>query len=592
MLVYLTAEEIFGTGAGLSISDLSREVGSASVELALGWCAHWIAQLDRPDTDRRDVDREFVDMHFAEPIRSRIQSLLIDPRRVLLTPQTFTVIAKLAIELSPREGPPPPNADVSPLLRAMLGIPAHLTSDVTQLTEDEMVIGVDGGRMALYMVANQLFNNPTDWRTAWAVSHRCLREIPTELNDHPRVVDFEAAYVEATGVPLNDLVTMCAVLWARAMSGEPSLPLSYLEPLQWEQERIEAVLDLISATPETLRELLRNDESELGRWWSTRTFDQFPVVHWGDHLTVLHPSWVVNRSTGAWPLLDVRRAWRSTDDRPRADRISGSVEHAYEHFALEAVEGIVGGEHVYRDDDLRRAFGKRGRVADAAVRLGSSWLVVEVTARGFQLRTAAGSSEDALSRDLDYVVEKARQVEATINNLRANEAALMRASMRATLVDGASDTSHVTSEEVLEVESILPSGSESGPDSDRNAPRRWRFHPVVVIASRFAGNPITFTMLHARLAAAGVLQSDDCAPLEVFELEDLLALEGACENDGCDLLDTLTHKASVSRPLIPMKDYLSQLLDEPASYPDRVDRAWPSWMDTAIHELREEDSSS
>jgi hypothetical protein len=555
MYVYLTTEEIFGPGQTLSLPAIIDNVQKVSLETTLAWCAAWVARLHHPGRTKGEVDAEFIATYLAGSHREKIENLLRDPHAVLLAPQTFVVIAKLALEHSARRGAPPPDdEDILPLITAALTLPTHLTAGLDELTDEDLVIDVDAGPMGPYLVANQLFNNAPEWRTAWAVNQRCLRELPRELADHPRVVDFGGAYLDATGVPLDDLVTVCAVVWSRAISEGPSFPLSYFDALKWDPVRLEAVLNLVSATPETLRDLLREDAKSFGVLWSTRTFDRFPIVRWAEgYLTVLHPAWVVNRSTGLWPLLDVRRELQSRDERSKAGKVAGSVEHIHEHFALEVVENLVGTQRMYRDDALRSAYGKKGKVADAAVDYGTSWVVVEVTTPGFRLETLAGVSEDSLAQDIDDIVRKARQAQATIDNLRRDEAALT---------------------------GQLP------------APGQRRFYPVVVIASRFAGNPITFTMLRERLKREGVLQADDCAPLEVLQFEDLLALEGASEKHGYGFLAMLAEKAAIERPLVPMLEFLSHKLGGSVPLPYRVERSWPEWMNTAIDRLRETGSAS
>ncbi len=232
----------------------------------------------------------------------------------------------------------------------------------------------------------------------------------------------------------------------------------------------------------------------------------------------------------------------------QAGRIAGSVEYTHEHFALEVVESLTGTNRVYRDEALRRAYGKKRSVADAAVDYGDAWVVVEVSTKGFQLKTAAGVSEQALAQDLDNIVAKARQVHATVKNLRADQKALT---------------------------------------GRHRAVRVRKFYPVVVVTSRFAGNPITFTMLRARLREASVLQAGDCAPLEVLDIEDLLATQGACESYGYSLLDLLAAKAEIEPPTVPMKDFLHHKLGHSAPYPAVVQRSWEQWMNTAIHQLRQ-----
>lgn len=549
IFVYLTTEEIFGPGQTLSMRAIIDHVKRVSLETTLAWCAVWVSKLHSPGSTKQEVDAEFVATYLAGSHRMKIENLLRNPRAVLLAPQTFVVIAKIALEHSQRRGvPASAEEDIQPLLVAALSLPTYLAKGTDELVDEDLLIGADGGPMGAYLVANQLFNNAPEWRTAWAVYHRCLCELPRELKDHPRVVDFEAAYLDATGVPLKDLVTVCAVVWAHAISGQPTFDLSYFDPLKWDRARLDAVIKLISATPEVLRAMLREDAKAYGMLWSTRTFDQFPLVRWEKgYLTVLHPRWVVNRATGLWPLLDVRRELEKRDERKLAGKVAASVEHTYETFALEVIEGVVGVQRLYRDDALRRAYGSKGKVADAAVDYGTSWVVVEVTTPGFQLKTAAGISEDSLAQDIDDIVRKARQTEATIDNLRRDEAALT---------------------------GRLPGSS------------RRTFYPVVVVASRFAGNPITFTMLRERLKRDGVLQANDCAPLEVLRLEDLLAMEGVSEKYGHGLLDLLAEKSSIERPLVPMLDFLAHKLGRSVPLPGRVERTWGEWMGTAIDGLR------
>ncbi|MBU2694988.1 hypothetical protein CCO04_07835 [Pimelobacter sp. 30-1] len=545
VLVYLTFEDLFSQT--LSLSAIVDQVRSVSLELAVAWCSSWIAKAHHPRGSQCDVDEEFVNTHLLGPVQAKVRRFMREERRVIVVTQALTVLIKIALEHCERQGPPPADANVRPLVIALLGIASHLGADVEGVAEDEVVVGVSAGRMGTYMVANQMFNNTLDWRTAWAAYYRCLRELPSEMASHPDIVSFEDAYLDATGVPLDDLVTVCAVMWARCVGSDATMPLKYFDALRWESERLEAALGLVSATPEVLKKELRADADKLGLLWSTKTFDRFPAVRWGDFVTVIHPSWVVTRSTGLWPLLDVRRELEQRGDRRTVRRVSASVEHTYELYALETIEGQTGQERLFRDDALRRAYGRRGKVADAAVDYGHSWVVVEVTTRSFQLATAAGVSEDALEQDLDDIVEKAKQVQATIDNIRRDERALTG---RAAAL----------------------------------GPRR--FHPVVVVTSRFAGNPITFTMLRERLKAAEVLQAGDCAPLEVLELEDLHALEGACEKYGASFLGLLAEKAAIEHPLVPMREFLNDKYGNNAPYPERINRSWKQWMDTAIGVLR------
>jgi hypothetical protein len=94
-------------------------------------------------------------------------------------------------------------------------------------------------------------------------------------------------------------------------------------------------------------------------------------------------------------------------------------------------------------------------------------------------------------------------------------------------------------------------------------------------------------MLRERIKRDGVLQGDDCAPLEVLGLDDLLAMEGACEKHGCGFLALLAEKAAIERPLVPMMEFLANKLRRNAPFPKRVQGAWKAWLDTALGRLRD-----
>ena len=94
------------------------------------------------------------------------------------------------------------------------------------------------------------------------------------------------------------------------------------------------------------------------------------------------------------------------------------------------------------------------------------------------------------------------------------------------------------------------------------------------------------TILRERLAKAGLLQDDDIAPLEVMELEDLLALEGAVEQHGLDMVGVLARKATASMAMMSMRHFLGEELGRYAPHPARVEGRWQTWFESALEELR------
>lgn len=166
-----------------------------------------------------------------------------------------------------------------------------------------------------------------------------------------------------------------------------------------------------------------------------------------------------------------------------------------------------------------------------AIDYGDAWLVLEVTTSKLRRDAVAGvPDEEALTGDLDKVLEKAAQLDATVAALRTSETQLTGAT-----------TSAVR-----------------------------RFHPVLVMASGFPVNPITMTLVRERLQQAGLLQDPDIEQLAILEPEDLELIEGVQERSGHSLRSLLVGKAASSLRDMPMRDYLYWGLREPLVYSSRM----------------------
>lgn len=546
VMAYLVAEETLGMR--IPAQRVGEWLSQVSVEHAVSWAAGWIAALERPGAKRRAVDAEFVARYLAEPLRTRVTNLVREPARVLLTPQALVFLIKLAFCLCDTQGPP---RDVPvpdrPLVLAVLGIPEHLGSNMASLPDDaEFVLADVPGELGRGLIANQFFNARRSEVGTWAMFQRCWRELTYVLAEDSRVVDLPAAYRAATRVALDDLVVVCAALWAAVTNGWTTVELSYFNTLGWTAERLDGVLRLIAADPQQMRQMVEQEAEQYALDWSVRTFEQFPVVRWPGHLTVLDPRMVIGRASGLWPMYDILRELESRGDHRQLDRIRGCVAHIYEEYALEGVAGMVGlgTGRLYRENDLRAAY--RGKVADAAFDYGHSWVVVEVTTVGLQGLTAAGISDESVGKDVDGYVRKARQLDATIDNLRRDEARLTGV------------------------------GYEG----------RRRFFPVLVVANRFAGGPVFMTLLRQRLAAVGLLQGEDVAPIEIMEIEDLDVVQGLHEQGGPSLLTLLQEKTASPMQNAAMRDYVMLELGERPSHPERVRSRWKSWVNTAAETLR------
>lgn len=544
--VYLTAEEVLGES--VSLRDVAAFLAGVTMEEAVSWASYWIAELEKPGADRRKVDEQFVTQYLSPEAAARTRGLLSGERRVLLTQQALLLLSKIALCVCRRRVDGEADGKALPLVAALLGLAQNMGADPESDDEAEWVVTKVPGPLGREMIANQLFNSGQSESGVWAMFQRCWRELPQEQADHPRVLDLAAEYKRATGVSLDDVGTICAALWAAAASGRPTAMLTYFDSLGWEPERLEGVLSLIAADPATHAQMLAQEVDEFGAQWSTRSLAEFPVVRWEDRLTVLHPRLLIERAAGRWPMLDILRALEGADRPAEASRVRQCVQHLSEVYALEAVQGIVGGGtgRFYSEDDLRKAYGRKVKVADAAVDYGHAWVVVEVTCTGHAHATAAGLNDDGPVRDIDTYVRKAEQLQATIDSLRADECG-------------------------------LTAGQSVG--------RARRFYPVLVVADRVAVGPIFMTLLRERLEAVGLLQGHDVEQLEVCEIEDLDVLEGLVEEGGPGLLTHLEEKPKSGMRDMGLKNYILAELGRSPGRPARVNQRWHAWFDTALEQL-------
>lgn len=483
-----------------------------------------------------------------DPYKTKALNLLRDPRRVMVVPQTIHYLAKLAFLFCPLDAPSGPEQTAA-LLMALFNLPAHLDSGVQPLDEaDEYIVTSTAGPLECYFIANHMFNSRLDIMTVLTVFQRCWLDLPAENPDDPRMLDLPAEYEAATGVPLADLTALCLVLWAGAVNGTTLHNLSQVNVFGWSDERFERALDLISCAPDEMRTSIIEAEKTFGLLWTTRAFAFHPVVRWGEHITVIDPDLLILRTTGLWPLMDIQRclAGGSRETKAHVERVKIAAHHAHEQFAEEMLQDVAGITRLYDEDALRAAYGRKSQVADVAVDYGHSWVVAEVTTTGFQDLTAAGTSPIAVTEDLDKAVRKARQLQATITNLRRNTNKLTR--------DGRTDRVRV-------------------------------FYPVLVVTTRFPASPITMTMLWERLREENLLQGDDVAPLEVMELNDLCAAVGAVEH-GHSLAALLEGKRGSPMSRMSMRDYLHEKLRGSVPQPRKVQDTWQKVFDPVIEAVR------
>lgn len=538
--VFITPEELFGFA--MSFQQVLANLKRVSRLNAVTFAASLLAKRAAPGSRIRGGDVEFIETFLADPWKTKALNLMREPHRALVVPQAIHFLTKLALVVCPEEAPVEVE-QTEALLTALLHLPAHLNSGVEALGEDDdHIVTSTAGPLECYFIANHLFNSHIDVMTATAVFQRCWIEIPAEHLEDPRMADLPAEYEAATGVPLSDLTALCVMLWASAVNGSALLEIDVVNAFGWESDRLERALALISCSPDEMRTSIIKAEPRFGLLWTTRDFAYRPVIRWDRRVTVLDPELLLRRATGIWPLMDIQRCLEAQEGRDRAELVSKAVHRAHEMFALETLEDVAGSGRLYDEDALIEAYGRKSKVADMAVDYGHSWVVTEVTTTGFQDMTAAGTSPEAVTQDLNKAVRKAKQLHATIDNLRRDTNSLTK--------DGRSNTVR-------------------------------RFYPVLVITTRFPASPITMTMLWERLREEGLLQGDDVAPIEVMELEDLCAAEAAVE-EGHSLAALLEEKRTSAMERMSMRDFLQDKLRGVVRQPKRVEKRWHKIFEPVI----------
>ena len=143
------------------------------------------------------------------------------------------------------------------------------------------------------------------------------------------------------------------------------------------------------------------------------------------------------------------------------------------------------------------------------------------------------TSADHLHQDIDKLVAKLAQIDATIKNLRVREAEL------------------------------TGSPAASGPR---------RYYPVLVLTEGFPVNPVTLTMLRQRAEEAHLLVGDDTSALEVVDVTELEMLEGA----------DLGAKSSAALARCNLRDFLIRERELRAGSPQQVRRHAQVAFDIAV----------
>ena len=325
-------------------------------------------------------------------------------------------------------------------------------------------------------------------------------------------------------------------------------PLSYLSTYRWDPERLERVLALFAANPDELGRLIVEDEKEFGTTWSFDRLRQFPVIRTPGHVQVLSPRLLLERVFGWLPVFDVVDGFEKAGTRERGDRARQFFREVCERQVQESLAAIAGdgnAKRLYNEGDLRAAFGRKRKVADAVFDGGGVWIVAEVSTRQLQRGSRVGDSAEALAADLENgVYVKAQQIDSTIEALVADESRLTGAP----------------------------------------AMVGRRFVPLLVATEGFPVNPMTTHAIQAELARRKLLQGPMVGALRIIDQEELYMAESIAEAGQASLLTLLEEWGNSGLRAMDMKSWLYTTRYE-ASLPQRLDPAFRAALHPAFRAL-------
>lgn len=376
--------------------------------------------------------------------------------------------------------------------------------------------------MDLELAANIMANRKPFMPSTCHRSERRWIEIPS-ADPNPEAVDLAAEFESATGARFADLRVVGSALWARtAAGGKPHIGRDYLSELGLGADRTAAVLRLISADLSTLQtEAGTAGPSE----YESSLFSRFPLVEcWDGSYIIMNEAMLVERTLGWLPRYDLDGLTRNgaSDGKRRAAAAVNYLRTTTERHAVETVQALIDAESqpgkLYGETDIQRAYGDSRPNADIAIVWVESIAVIEISSRTIMRGTAAATSSEDFVTDLNHgVLNKATQIDSTINDLRCDLAAL---------TDGQPINGNRT------------------------------FWPILVTTE---GWPVTSSMtqrIRRVLGSENILQQDDVEALSIVDLEGLEAAESIIERTGCTMVSLLREHQSSTLSSLGFRDWL------------------------------------
>jgi len=388
-------------------------------------------------------------------------------------------------------------------------------------------IGRFDAELATEMIRNGIFNSTDD---AFAMIDRHLRlwrdyeseAAPLIAGRTPREL-----VRDAIGIQWEDFLAMGFALWLNTLEWNPEQPLYISEGAfdGVEPATRDAFLSRVAATPEELRDafLPITDEN-----WDMLAFQARPVLRCPEGLLVIDLILLLERVTEGlyWDVHD-RQKGISEEARGLWTQAWGAAVEAMAEDDLRVLAPpVLGGRSFYTEEDLKRAYPKSQR-ADVVIDFGLAFMAAEVVSGQFSTPTRIGGDLESLRKDIDrLVMEKARQLDATAQNLVRNQKGL---------------TGH-------------------------DGPRR-PVYPVVVVGGGISLNPVLASYINERIRSKGLFTVDSIEPLSLIDIGELEMLEGLVAARGCSPIDLLAQWHASGIEEMPLHNWLLATFDwDPDQY--------------------------
>lgn len=357
---------------------------------------------------------------------------------------------------------------------------------------------------------------------------------------------------EATGLELEDMLALGFAAWAYSTQWEPDRPLLLnakdMGGIAMAEEKIQAFLGLVSATPEELRSGLVRANSP----YDFLAIQKKPVARLGGGLLVLDERYLWERFTSGlfWVVNDYLKFELGAEgQRDRWAKAHGKMVEMMVEDRIRSMAPVVPGVEdrtraFYTEEDFERAYGEGVRRVDAAVDYGHHFVLFEVVGGQLSTGTRVRGEITWFKKDTKrLVVEKCEQLDG---------------STRAVLGDAQKLT-----------------GAPAYPG--------MRVLPVLVVGGGYPSDPVTRSYVGDLIAEKDLLSDPRVEELAIIDLGELEMLEGLAEH-GYGVVALLRDWKRSTLRNVSLRNYLTSEVRDHAEF--SRSRKMRARVDAAFEDLQ------